>query len=160
MTYFPGVGGGDLVSTNNLSDVANAVTARDHLGVEIGVDVQAYDADLASLSNLPAATAKTIPVNADIVALWDSAAANVVKQLSWSDIKTILQARFDTLYAVITHATTHKNGGSDELLLHEFGEPTASVEFNQQQALQFRLENRTSDPGSPAVGQMWIRTDL
>ena len=22
------------------------------------------------------------------------------------------------------------------------------------------IENRTSDPGSPAVGQMWLRTDL
>ncbi len=58
------------------------------------------------------------------------------------------------------HAASHKNGGSDEILLNEFGEPTGSVEFNQQQSLQFRLENRTSDPGSPAVGQIWLRTDL
>lgn len=33
MTYFPGVGGGDLVSTNNLSDVASAATARTNLGL-------------------------------------------------------------------------------------------------------------------------------
>jgi hypothetical protein len=58
------------------------------------------------------------------------------------------------------HAASHKLGGSDVILLNEFGNPTASVEFNQQQALQFRIENRTSDPGSPAVGQMWLRTDL
>ena len=24
----------------------------------------------------------------------------------------------------------------------------------------FRVENRTSDPGAPAVGQIWLRTDL
>jgi hypothetical protein len=24
----------------------------------------------------------------------------------------------------------------------------------------FRIENRTSDPGAPAVGQIWLRTDL
>ncbi len=80
------------------------------------------------------------------------------------------KAEFDTavtdgniLYvgdAPTAHAASHKNGGSDEILLNEFGEPTGSVEFNQQQSLQFRLENRTSDPGSPAVGQIWLRTDL
>ncbi|KKW45641.1 MAG: hypothetical protein UY96_C0017G0042 [Parcubacteria group bacterium GW2011_GWB1_56_8] len=29
-----------------------------------------------------------------------------------------------------------------------------------QQAVSFVLENRTDDPGSPATGQMWLRTDL
>lgn len=38
--------------------------------------------------------------------------------------------------------------------------PTASVSFNDQQALSFRVENRTSDPSSPTVGQIWLRTDL
>jgi hypothetical protein len=39
-------------------------------------------------------------------------------------------------------------------------DPNGSVQFAQQQALQFRIENRTSDPGSPAVGEIWLRTDL
>jgi len=38
--------------------------------------------------------------------------------------------------------------------------PVASVDFVQQQALQFVIENRTSDPGSPVPGQLWLRTDL
>ena len=37
---------------------------------------------------------------------------------------------------------------------------SGSVQFAQNQGLQFRIENRTSDPGSPAVGETWIRTDL
>ena len=56
----------------------------------------------------------------------------------------------------LAHAASHKDGGADVLLLHEFGDPTASVEFAQQQALQFRLENRAADPGAPADGQMWM----
>ena len=35
-----------------------------------------------------------------------------------------------------------------------------TVDFNKNQAVNFRLENRTSEPSSPAVGQIWIRTDL
>lgn len=36
----------------------------------------------------------------------------------------------------------------------------ASIEFAQQQALQFVIENRTSDPGAPVAGQVWLRVDL
>ncbi|MCP4547040.1 MAG: hypothetical protein GY835_11295 [bacterium] len=38
-------GGGDLKSSENLNDLSNKTTARSNLGVEIGVNVQAYDAD-------------------------------------------------------------------------------------------------------------------
>ena len=45
-------GGGDLLSTNNLSDLTNFATARTNLGVAIGSDVQAYDAQLADVAGL------------------------------------------------------------------------------------------------------------
>lgn len=53
-------GGGDMLRANNLSDLANASTARDNLGVEIGADVQAYDAGLQSISGLTTAANKMI----------------------------------------------------------------------------------------------------
>lgn len=43
---------GALQAANNLSDLTNAATARTNLGVAIGTNVQAYDADLAAIAGL------------------------------------------------------------------------------------------------------------
>lgn len=48
------------------------------------------------------ATSKTTPVDADYVGLMDSAASNVLKKLSWANLKATLKTYFDTLYAPIT----------------------------------------------------------
>lgn len=45
-------GTGFLAAANNLSDLVNAGTARANLGLVIGTDVQAYDADLAGIAAL------------------------------------------------------------------------------------------------------------
>jgi len=50
-----GDGTGDLLASNDLSDVDSAATSRVNLGVEIGADVQAYN---AGISNTPLAQGK------------------------------------------------------------------------------------------------------
>lgn len=44
------------------------------------------------------ATGKTTPVDADYLGLMDSAASNILKKLSWANVKATLKTYFDTLY--------------------------------------------------------------
>lgn len=52
-------------------------------------------------SSIHGATAKTTPVDADTVGLIDSAASNVLKKVTWANIKATLETYFDTLYATV-----------------------------------------------------------
>ena len=72
-----------------------AADIRTILNVENGADVT--DAGNVG-SAIDGATAKTTPVDADTVGLIDSAASNVLKKLSWANIKAALKTYFDTLY--------------------------------------------------------------
>lgn len=50
-----GPGSGDLLAANNLSDISSAATTRTNLGLAIGTNVQAYDAELAAIAGLVSA---------------------------------------------------------------------------------------------------------
>lgn len=55
---------------------------------------------------------------------------------------------------------SHSHSAGDLPSLNNLTAPSGPVSFNDQQATSFRIENRTSDPGTPTVGQIWLRTDL
>lgn len=61
-------------------------------------------ASLLGSSAIHGATGKATPVDADELALSDSAAANVLKKLTWANLKATLKGFFDGLYAGLSHA--------------------------------------------------------
>ena len=59
----------------------------------------AFDTTAASVASVThAATGKTTPADADELGLIDSAASNVLKRLTWANLKAALKTYFDTLY--------------------------------------------------------------
>lgn len=73
-------------------------------GTNISVDntdpknpiVSSTSTDIAA--SIVAATGKTTPVDADLVGLVDSAASNVLKSLTWANIKATIKTTYDTYY--------------------------------------------------------------
>lgn len=58
-----------------------------------------FIAQLRDGSHVPSATAKTTPVDADLIPINDSAASNIIKKVTWANFKATLKTYFDTIYA-------------------------------------------------------------
>jgi hypothetical protein len=71
------------------SKTGDGTTAWNSLAYDGGADVAVDTAASAS---------KTTPVDADLIPLVDSEASNVLKKLTWSNLKATLKTYFDTLY--------------------------------------------------------------
>lgn len=59
------------------------------------------------------ATSKTTPVDADELPLVDSAASNILKKLTWANLKATLKTYFDTLYPSGSGTSTGANTGDE-----------------------------------------------
>ena len=92
-------GGGNLAALS-------ASQVRSLINVEDGADVT--DAGNVG-SSIHGATAKTTPVDADTIPLIDSAASNVLKKVTWVNIKATLKTYFDTLYQAAGSYLTSAN---------------------------------------------------
>lgn len=73
----------------------------------------AFIAQLRDGAHVPSATAKTTPVDADLIPINDSAASNIIKKVTWANFKATLKTYFDTLYATAgTYVTAGAATGS------------------------------------------------
>ena len=85
-------------------------------GTEIGAEFDAIESAMAvaeavniTAPIIAASTSKTTPVDADVLPILDSAAANILKKVTWVNIKATLKTYFDTLYAA---AGSYQEAGS------------------------------------------------
>lgn len=79
------------------------------------VDVQG-DTLVTEGALINSATSKATPVDADMIGLMDSAASNILKKLSWANLKATLKTYFDTLYSGITTATVNTTDATQTTL--------------------------------------------
>lgn len=119
----------DMLKSENLSWLANYVTARQNLWLDTTANLtdsvdkrfmtdaqetkldaitgtNTWDETTTTLwSKINSATAKTTPVDADMIWLMDSAGSNILKKLSWANIKATLKTYFDSLTTTLTNKT-------------------------------------------------------
>lgn len=110
--------------------------------------------------NIDAGVVTTTELGGDITtagkALLDD--ANAAAQLTTLGVSAFAQTILDDANAGAVRTTI--SAMASTTTLDAIPAPVASVNFAQQQAVSFVIENRTSDPASPVEGQMWNRTDL
>ena len=94
--------GSPVTTSGTIALGVNAISLRTHINVEDGADVT----DAVNIaSSINGATGKTTPVDGDSVGLIDSEASNVLKNLTWANIKATLKTYFDTLYSSYPQGT-------------------------------------------------------
>lgn len=114
-------------------------------GIESGADVT--DAGNVG-SSIHGATEKTTPANADEFPLIDSAASNVLKWVSWTNIKATLKTYWDTLYAKIGDITASGATMSTARLLGRTTAGGGAVEELTATAATAFLNAMVGDSGS------------
>jgi hypothetical protein len=114
-------------------------------GIEAAADVT----DAANVgSSIHGATEKTTPVDADTMPLIDSAASNVLKKVTWANIKATLKTYLDTLYAKIGSVSSSGLTMTTARLLGRTTASTGAVEELTAAAATAFLSAMVGDSGS------------
>ncbi len=127
-------GGADVIANAVAAGNSGLMTGADKTKLD-GIEALADVTDAGNVgSSIHGATGKTTPVDADELGLIDSAASNVLKKVTWANVKATLKTYFDGIYSTFngayaslsgipstfapsTHASSHASGGGDPVTL-------------------------------------------
>gem|GEM_PF-3763520 len=132
---------GALLAANNLSDVVSASTARSNLGLVIGTNVQAYDADLDRIAGLA-------PSNDDLLQLKAGQWTNRSLSQYVTDITELVQ---DLVAAMFT-------GGSQSEVTSNYDDPGAIIDLAINQTFLTEQINDILTNGWVQDTATWTRT--
>jgi len=108
--------GAEIKAAYEAEDNTNAFTDADHSKLD-AIEASADVTDAVNVaSSIHGVAGKATPIDADEVGLIDSAASNVLKVLTWANLKATLKTYFDTLYNLYVlenHASNHTDGTDD-----------------------------------------------
>lgn len=101
----------DITGITTQSSATDGATAL----AGIKTTVTNLDTDKLEAASVAALTAKTTPVNADTFPITDTQASNVLKKLSFTNLKAFLKTYFDGLYPGGSGTSTGANTGDQTL---------------------------------------------
>ena len=80
-------------------------------------------------SSINTATAKTAPVDADLVGLADSAASFTLKKLTWANLKAGIKSYYDSVSATLTNKTVNLTGNTLVGTVAQFNTAISDADF-------------------------------
>jgi hypothetical protein len=147
-----------LAKANNLSDLPNVATARQNLDLEIGVDVQAYDATILKSADIgvtvqgyDADTAKYDDATANFTGTLQNGGSNVLVD---TDIGSTVQA-YDATIVVDADIGVTVQGYDADTVKYDDVNPS----FTDTGAIKIPVGTELQRPGSPAAGQLRFNDD-
>lgn len=156
-----------LTKAGNLSGLANTATARDNLGVEIGVDVQAFNAALAAIAaNNGTNAMKNRIINGAMMIDQRNAGASVTSSANgtyfldrWRNYQTA-NSKFS-----VQQSSTAPAGFTKSMLITSLS--AYSISAGDILAMDYRIEgNNVADlawgtaSASPVTLSFWVRSSL
>jgi len=126
------------------------VTEAEKTAISNVSGVNSGDETVTSVGTLiNGATEKTTPVDADQLTLMDSADSNVLKKLSWTNLKATLKAYFDTLYNNYVHPVSHDPSIITQDETNRFVTDLEKITWNEKQNALGYIPEDTANKDEP-----------